>query len=457
MNKILCAIISLYLIVNLFPQNNSVEIEYDYARFANDDTSGYLELYYSFYVNDFRPTFVENKEVVNGSLFISINDSKTQNLIVNKEYQFKSELKKDSNFNNNLIGNLSFQLPYGNYSCKLIGKDLALPQSGDTVDFVLEMIKPLPDRVNISDIQLSSSIQQSNNTNSVFYKNSYEVVPNPAMIFGQNLPIVYFYSELYNVNKNIQSEVLTVYHQLYNSKNNLMYDKKKYVMRKNNNIVDAGAINIHKMPTGAYTLNVSVTDSISKYKVISSKKLYVYNPNVVDTATVTVQEGEILASEFISMSDEELNESFEIAKYIATGKEVEQWGKLSDADGKRKFLFTFWKDRTQVPGVEQYANTSKQYYEKAKYSNEKFGNIHRKGWKTDRGRVYIMYGEPSEIDRYPNQVDVKPYEIWYYNNIEGGVIFVFADLTGFSDYMLIHSTMRGELRDDTWQRRIKTN
>ena len=40
------------------------------------------------------------------------------------------------------------------------------------------------------------------------------------------------------------------------------------------------------------------------------------------------------------------------------------------------------------------------------------------------------------------------------HEIEGGVYFVFADLTGFSDYTLLHSTKRGELRDDNWQRRI---
>jgi hypothetical protein len=65
-----------------------------------------------------------------------------------------------------------------------------------------------------------------------------------------------------------------------------------------------------------------------------------------------------------------------------------------------------------------------------------------------------MYGEPTEIERYPNQIESRPYEIWSYDSLEGGVVFIFADLTGFSDYQLVHSTKRGELRDDNWQRRI---
>jgi hypothetical protein len=97
-----------------------------------------------------------------------------------------------------------------------------------------------------------------------------------------------------------------------------------------------------------------------------------------------------------------------------------------------------------------------EYLKRVEYSNQHFKALGKKGWRTDRGRVFLKYGEPSEIERFPNQIDTKPYEIWYYNEIEGGVIFIFADLTNFSDYQLIHSTSRGELRDDNWQRRISS-
>jgi hypothetical protein len=66
-----------------------------------------------------------------------------------------------------------------------------------------------------------------------------------------------------------------------------------------------------------------------------------------------------------------------------------------------------------------------------------------------------MYGEPDEIERFPSELDKKPYEIWHYNSIEGGVIFVFGDVTGFSNFELLHSTKRGELRDDNWMRKIQ--
>ena len=47
---------------------------------------------------------------------------------------------------------------------------------------------------------------------------------------------------------------------------------------------------------------------------------------------------------------------------------------------------------------------------------------------------------------------VDAVEIWHYYAIENGVDFVFVDRTGFGEYQLVHSTKRGELRDDDWQR-----
>ena len=117
-------------------------------------------------------------------------------------------------------------------------------------------------------------------------------------------------------------------------------------------------------------------------------------------------------------------------------------------------MYEFWKKRdTDISTPENEA--LREFITRIDESNKRFGTMSKIGWKTDRGRVYILNGEPNEIERFPNQMDTKPYEIWHYNDIEGGVIFIFADLSGFSDYMLIHSTMRGELRDDNWQNRIQ--
>ena len=153
------------------------------------------------------------------------------------------------------------------------------------------------------------------------------------------------------------------------------------------------------------------------------------------------------------MSDEELDDFYNKSKYIASSQEKQKYESLTEVGAKREFLTQFWDARDDEinDGKNQ---TLVLYIKRIKESNERFGGLSKEGWKTDRGRVYIIYGEPSEISRYPNQIETKPYEIWRYDNIEGGVEFDFGDLTGFSDYMLLNSTKRGELRDDNWLNRL---
>lgn len=456
MKKLIIIFISLISFLEILPQTQSFNLEFDYARFFYDDSSGFFELYYSFYEPGFKSVFEDSVESVNGSLFLKIEDAKSNEVIVNKEYQFKSHPQKKDNGDKNLIGVIAFQIPNGVYNCLMVGKDTQKENSLDSINFKFEINKNIKDRLTLSDIQLASSIRQSDNHNSIFYKNSYEVVPNPSLLFGDRMPMLYFYAEIYNLLEDVHSEVIKIEQNLYNSKNQLVHSKSKYIARKNNNIVEAGAINISKFPTGAYVLSLIISDTLLTTKVISSKRLFIYNPSVPDTLTETVSGNEMLASEFASMSEEEIEESYATAKYIATSNEINQWARLNEIDSKRTFMFNYWKARDEMPYTPQ-NETKMKYYERVKYANDRFSNIQKKGWKTDRGRVYIMYGEPSEIDRYPNQVDTKPYEVWYYHSIEGGVEFVFADITGFSEYMLLHSTMRGEMRDDNWQRRIQTN
>jgi hypothetical protein len=66
-----------------------------------------------------------------------------------------------------------------------------------------------------------------------------------------------------------------------------------------------------------------------------------------------------------------------------------------------------------------------------------------------------LYAEPDEIQRFPSSGDSKPYEIWNYYSIESGVQFIFVDRSGFSNYILVHSTKRGELQDEEWERNLR--
>ena len=76
------------------------------------------------------------------------------------------------------------------------------------------------------------------------------------------------------------------------------------------------------------------------------------------------------------------------------------------------------------------------------------------GWKTDRGRILLVYSKPDEIERFPSSSDSREYHIWHYYSLQGGIYFIFADKRNMGDLELVHSNARGELYDPDWRRWI---
>jgi len=444
-------------ILSIITKAQDFKVDFDYSRFFYNDTSNYLEIYYSFYQPQLKRVETENQVRVKGILNIKILGNGTSDTLINRNYQFENIIEDSlsENQGKSFTGNLAFILPLGEYVCILTGMDGNDFSKLDSLSFTIAISELPEEKFSISDLEIASLIRHSDHDNSMFYKNSYEVIPNPSGIFGQEIPVLYFYSEFYNLQSNIGSENLKVDHLLINSSNKTVYKKSRLFPRKASSAVDVGAINISKMPSGAYTLLDVATDTVKNITFYSSKKIFIYNPSVIDTTPVVSGVNTMLSSEFASMSDEELNQAFNESKYIATKQEKDQWEALQNEEAKKQFLFDFWRTRDATPAtpVNEY---KREYFERVKKANSLYTNIQRKGWKTDRGRVLLIYGDPSEVERYPNQVDTKPYEIWHYNDLEGGVIFIFADLTGFSDYTLINSTKRGEISDPDWQRKINS-
>jgi len=275
----------------------------------------------------------------------------------------------------------------------------------------------------------------------------------PTAIFGEGQPVLFYYTELYNLSKGDAGNDLKLEQIVFNSRGVLVSTSSKKINRKIDSRVEVGKVLVHKMPTDTYTLVLNLIDSVANYGVSSRKKFFVYNPSVVSVDTFFQQTTSTLGTMFGAMSDEELDDLFSKSRYLATPNETNQYSKLSNEEGKREFLHQFWETRDNNPN--DYRNEFfLSYLKRIDESNLRYHALGREGWETDRGRVYLMYGDPNEIERYPNETETRPYEIWSYHELEGGVYFIFADITGFSDYQLVHSTKRGELRDDNWQRRI---
>jgi len=356
--------------------------------------------------------------------------------------------------NRNLIGVLGFILESGSYIAAITGSDANYSANLRTITENISVEPFIKPSISLSDIQLASNILPgSENTSSIFYKNTYEITPLPAAVCGENQPMLFYYSEIYNIQSSPTEGDLKLDEFVFNSKGQLVSSKSKKINKSVDSRVEVGRLNVYKYSTDTYTLIIDVVDSLANFGVSSSKKFFVYNPSVLAADTLQVTVSPVLSTTFGAMSEEELDDLFSKSEYIASATEIDKYEALTTVEAKREFMYTFWKarDENQSDDKNQYFQD---YLSRIAEANAKYSAAKKDGWKTDRGRVYLIYGPPSEIERYPNQTETKPYEIWKYESLDGGVIFVFGDITGYNDYQLLHSTKRGEMRDDYWQRRI---
>jgi len=120
-------------------------------------------------------------------------------------------------------------------------------------------------------------------------------------------------------------------------------------------------------------------------------------------------------------------------RYIITKKERKIFLELPDSE-KEKFKEEFWKKRDPEPSTEE--NEFKmEYFNRIERANELFISEGRPGWLTDRGRIYILFGPPTDRLTYPMGGDPYSYcrEIWYYGNFP----IVFVDSTCTGTYRLV--------------------
>lgn len=431
-------------------------INVDIARYRGDSTSVYVELYYSFDVT--RLKYVKTDSAYQGQAVVRVyfKNSATDSIVTGQAYRLPftvsdSTTLKTPRYYIDVLGFLLKPDVYRVYVAAEDGNDIS---HADSVSFPVE-IKPIDDQhIAQSDIELCSSIVEGeNNTHNRFYKNTLEVTPDPSRLYGDGQPVLFYYTELYNLLKNHSAHYYTKI-SVVNSlgKEIISYEKAKPRINESN--VEVGTVKVNNLRTGAYTFTFTAIDSVDSSSASSSKRFFVYNSALPMENVASGATNSVLASEYATMSEEELDNEFAEAKYIATRDEIAQYAKLQGVDAKRKMLFDFWAKRDPDPSTP--VNEEKvEYMKRVAYVNEVYKTAYKPGWKTDRGRVYIMYGPPDEIDRHANEINMKPYEVWRYNSIQGGVEFDFGDRTGFSDYILLNSTDRDELHDDSWMNQLQ--
>jgi GWxTD domain-containing protein len=211
--------------------------------------------------------------------------------------------------------------------------------------------------------------------------------------------------------------------------------------------VEWGGVNTAGLGSGIYKLAVEISDDVTGQTTSQKRTFYILRE------AKNNQDRSEANDDYAGLSGLQLDDIYQVVSLIMDKKEKRLY-ENSDDEGKRAVLSTFWERRDPDPSTP--INEFKiEFYKRVQMANRDFGSESDSGWKTDRGRILIKYGPPSNIENQQSSLDQKPWVTWQYYEIEGGVYFVFVDRSGYGSFQLVHSDARDEVQDPDWQRFLK--
>jgi len=410
---------------------------------ASPETLTSIEIYYALNQKELAMDSLQSPQQIAFTLEVH---SPSDSLITRDEWRVAYRPpQKSSELASQILSDLyQTRLAPGEYKLVLAGQDIRSAKKGWQQMFIkVPSFSSLS--VALSDIQLALQISETAEETR-FTKNSRLVVPNPTTVYGSLYPLLYFYAEAYNLGFGGTDSLYTLAYHILDSGGAIFKEYGQYTkVKPGNSAVIATGLNLATLPMGKYQLQVTVSEPSTGQSAQARKVFFVYREEeVAGSAERIVTEPK---------DEEEAHKIRNIITYIATPGDLRLYDG-STLEGKQNFLKDFWKSKD--PDLTTPTNEYKmEIYSRFAFASQKFatGTVRAsEGWKSDRGRIYIVYGPPDDIVEHTYRPDRKPWDKWTYYNVQGGVVFLFEDQNGYGDYLLVHSTARGEKRDPKWQK-----
>ena len=435
----------------------------DWNRFRYSDSLTYFE--YSISLPQKALTFIPDGDHFIGTFKVTAQFLQNDSLIVERTWNNQNRIDSLSQLadSQRLYSVGSFIVRPGAFQFSIQVQDLNNPQRSVKYSSSVQTVIYPRDKLSVSDIQFAAAIKPDT-TKNPFVKNGYQILPNPEALYGIGLPMLYCYSEIYNFAPATTDSggMFEVIYRIFDTDGKEVKSLPPVRRRKpGTSAVELKQIPVVTLLSGAYSAQMEVRDLETRDQVVIQKKFYVYREaDYADGGTVFQKREQVNdpgsagldADRYDVMTEKELDEEFEYARYISSRDERNTYKKLK-LEGKRNYLKEFWAKRDATPGTA--ANEFKNdYLNRVQLANSSYKGNFRDGWRTDRGRILLTYGRADEIERFPFGNENRAYEIWHFYSVQGGVHFIFVDRRSMGDYELVHSTARGEIYDPDWTRWI---
>jgi len=390
--------------------SNRVKYYHDYLNFMNDDGQSRIDLFIQVPFKEIQ--FIKSSQGFEGgySVTVSIYQDDKETLIFEKIWtekiispSFKKSISRE-NFN---LSFRSINLVPGEYFIKTNVADRESHQ-----EYLSErMFKVIDYKVKpaISDILLSAN--KKNNSD------KSKIIPNISRNISNSKDGLNFFFEVYTDS----STVSNIEFHIADKNKKIIYSKTKRQTFNETKTQIYYSINDTTLNFGTYLLTVILKDNDGNQTAIVTKSFF---------------------SRWVGLpaSVKDIDEAIAQILYIASHSDIEYMEAGETKTEKIMRFLQFWKSKDPSPGNEE-NQVFEEYFRRVNFANENFSS-YTKGWRSDRGMVFIILGEPNNIDRHPFEYDSKPYEVWQYYDLNKN--FIFVDNSGFGDYRLT-TPMYGDL------------
>ncbi|MFH1159987.1 MAG: GWxTD domain-containing protein [bacterium] len=426
-----------------------------YATFSSPD-GPYIETYLS--VDASTVLFVRQEDgnyqaAVNIIMTFKQNDE----IKAYKKYELKSPTVADTmNRNFQFIDQQRFLLPNGMYDFEVQLMDqnkkgqLAPMPYTQTVTIDYPAGKPA-----VSGIELIKSYTK-NEAQSAISKSGFDLVPFVFSFYPSVDNRMIFYFEVYHMDQYAgagEKYLLSYFVETFENSQlvrDLAKSKKEIAKPVTPILAD---FNINNLPTGNFNLAVEVRDQ--KNNVLASRKLFFQrsNPN----AEMIMED--LTMANTVSSFVEKYTYADSLREYVSSTYPISSALEKNFLKGNLKtaslgvlqqYFLGFWQRRDPANPQKAWEN----YKYQVEVAQHNFGTPVKKGYQTDRGRVFLQYGAPNVRVERANEPSNYPYEIWQYyslgNQTNRKFVFYSPDMVT-SDFFLLHSDAIGEIYNPRWQ------
>ena len=444
----------IFSILALMLSNNGIaqqiKANFSYSTFSSPTNEPYIETYLYFNGNSLVYKTNSNNKL-QATVEVTYIFKQGDKIVDFKKYNVQSPEAADSLAEKfNFYDQQRIPLPNGKYDFEIVLKDINSSAKEFTGLQELD-IDYKGTNIELSDITLIESFKKSE-TKNILTKSGYDMLPYTADFYPEDFEKMLFYVEVYNTEKVLEKDepfLIDYYIESYESKQ--IAGNYRSFKRETPKTVNAllTSFDIQKLPSGNYNLVVEVKNK--ENKSIALKKVFFQRSN--PAANEILVSSDYINSFVTNIPPTELEDFIKSTSPISSQIELNfAKNQLSNKDPElmRQYFYNFWLTRNATNPEEEW----KKYKELVNTAEKEFSTSIKKGYETDRGRIFLKHGKPNTLTEMKNETSTYPYEIWHYYGIEGrsNVKFIFYSPDIISnDYPLLHSTLPGEIFNAQWK------